>query len=366
MNIRLGYLSALLPCMLVAIVGMSGPLRGDEVVIRPARSGGVRGGNGARGENRVQRRQGVVLEYSGRGLVLGLPDGRRERYSADRIVQVTPSKAAEHAAADRLREQGRFADALTAYRQARRKESRDWVRRLILSREATCYAAEGQIRYAGETFLSIVRSDATTPYFGAIPLPWSRSRAEGDLEQAAAEWIGQQDLPAARLLGAGWLLGTPQRSAALESLRQLATDSDPRIALLAEAQLWRSQYVTASPDDVRRWSQRVESMPPAIRPGPYYVVGLAFARHQQYQDAALAWLRVPILYPDHYRLAAASLWQAAAALQQAGPDKQAGRDKQAVGLLREIVSRYPASEYVGGARERIEEIEKGDVRASGR
>lgn len=348
MNHRCRYLLPSL-CLHAAVLSLSlslslagpRPLAADEVLIRAAGEG-----------ERLQRRQGEVLEYTGRELTLRLADGRQERHPADRVVEVRPDKSPQHAAADRLRGEGRFADALAAYRQARSEARYNWLRRLLLAREAMCYAAEGQVRYAGEAFLSVVRSDPTTPYFAAIPLPWARSRGGPDVEQAAAEWLNQRDLPAARLMGAAWLLGSSQRAVALETLRQLAGDTDPRVARLAEAQLWRAEYVTSSPDEVTRWWDRVAAMPAELRYGPYYVLGLAFEQHGRHEEAALAWMRVPILHSDQYPLAAASLWQAAGALEQAGQAKEAG------GLLREIVDRYAASEYVGRARQRIEERER--------
>ncbi len=299
-------------------------------------------------DQRLVRRQGEVLEYTGRQLSLRLPGGRVEEIAADRVARVTPTPSAILQSADQLRRQGRFNDALVAYRQARQQESREWVRRQIMAHETDCYAEAGQIRYAGETFLNVVRSDPTTPYFASIPLAWAQARADVDLEQAAINWTRQTDMPVARLLGASWLLGSPQRAGALEILRHLTQDADRRVALLAESQTWRTEFVSASLEEVRRWEQHIELMPHSLRAGPYFIVGRALARHQQHEDAALAYLRVPVLYSERYALAASALLQAAAQLEQAG------QPRQAVTLYGEIISRYPTSDEVAVARERLE------------
>ena len=75
-------------------------------------------------------------------------------------------------------------------------------------------------------------------------------------------------------------------------------------------------------------------MPAELRAGPYYVVGTARAQWQQPERAALAFLRVPILYPENRRLAASALRLAATALEQLD------RPDEAAALQRELQTRY--------------------------
>lgn len=316
----------------------------DQVWLRPASSGTSESGTS------VTRRQGEVLEYTGERLRLRLPDGRVEEIAGSRVVRVVPALSELHQSADRLRVQGRLADALTTYRQARQQEPRDWVRRLIMAHETDCYAALGQVRYAGETFLALIRSDPATPHLDVIPLAWATSRADLELEQAASGWLVQAELPASRLLGASWLLSSSQRSAAIDVLRQLAADRDARIAFLAEAQLWRTEFASRSLDEVRGWELRIRQMPVSLRYGPYYVLGRGLAHHQQSLDAALALLRLPLQYAERSELAAQALWDAAGQLEKAG---QVGESAE---LYRELATRFVASQLAGPAQQRAQEL----------
>ena len=66
-------------------------------------------------------------------------------------------------------------------------------------------------------------------------------------------------------------------------------------------------------------------MPVPLRAGPYYVLGLARAQKQQWGEAALAWLRTAILFPEHRALAARSLLDAGQSLERLGRAQQANR-----------------------------------------
>jgi hypothetical protein len=174
-----------------------------------------------------------------------------------------------------------------------------------------------QFDRAGETFLVLLRSDPSTPWYSAIPLAWKPSQPVADLAQQATRWMADSQVPTAALLGASWLLATAQREQALETLGRLTSCPDPRVAILAEAQQWRGTVVTARLEDVQRWEQQVSRLDASLQAGPWFVVGQALARHNQHARAALAFLRVPILYPDDRDLAAESLLAAGEQLEKA-------------------------------------------------
>ena len=91
-------------------------------------------------------------------------------------------------------------------------------------------------------------------------------------------------------------------------------------------------------------------MPPETRPLGYYCVGEAFARHNQAEKAALAFLRIPILYPRTRPLAAEALLAAATQL-----EKMQQRE-EAAGLYREILSDYATLPAATVARQRLEQL----------
>ena len=123
-----------------------------------------------------------------------------------------------------------------------------------------------------------------------------------------------------------------------------------RIAYLALAQTWRAAAVMATDQQLAQWRATIERMPEPLRAGPYYVLGEAETQHQRWEQAALAYLRTAILYPEHRNLAARALWDDGRSLERLG------RSEQAVLLYRELVKTYPASAAASEARARVEEM----------
>jgi tetratricopeptide (TPR) repeat protein len=310
----------------------------DEVTIRTTASGGS-----------TQRRTGEVIEYTGQGVQLRESGGRVRSFSPAQVVRVVPAKSPEHLRADESFDRGRFEEAAGQYRIALRSERRTWVARMILARQAWCYRALGRAQEACETFLLLVRSDPTTPFFDCIPLAWIPSQPSPTLEREAVGWLTRNDLPAAGLLGASYLLSGSQRPRALARLNQLTASQDGRIAWLAQTQLWRSAYTAADVNQLDTWSRAVEEMPEPLRAGPYYVLGTAYGLRRKHEQAALALLRIPILYPRHRRLAARCLYEAGRALEELGRRQEAAR------LYAELVAEYPQSrDDVGAAQSRLD------------
>ena len=213
-----------------------------------------------------------------------------------------------------------------------------------------CCGALGEWEEAGNLFLALLASDPSTPHFACIPLAWAPSQPSLLLEQAARDWLGREDTPAAVLLGASHLLSTAGRPAVLARLNRLAASPDRRIGQLAVAQTWRAAVATATDGEVDGWSRAIEQMPQPLRAGPYFVLGLARAQRQQWEQSALALLRVPILYPQQRLLAARSLLGAGRSLEKLS------RPREATRLYREVIKDYPQTEAVAEAQGRLEKM----------
>jgi tetratricopeptide (TPR) repeat protein len=319
---------------LIACVGLANE---DTVVI-------------SRGDGPGQaRRTGEIVDFTGEFLTLQLAGGRQEKIPAERVLGVETSRVKDHQNADQLVLEGRYPDAVVAYRRAANEESRTWVRRQILASLVRCYTNMNQPDLAGDTFLLILRSDPTSPWFDTIPLAWMPQPPAGSWEQRAADWMDNPTVPAAALMGASWLLSTARRDQALDVLRRLAADPDSRVALLAEAQQWRVRLVTASAEDVARWESVIGRLDRSLRAGPYFLLGHAQARQSEPVRAALAFLRVPILYPEHRDLAAESLLMAGEQLTLAG-----SRDGAAT-LFRELIDKHPDHVLAAVAEQKLRE-----------
>ena len=301
------------------------------------------------GTNRTTRLSGKILDWSGDGIMLERIGGRQQLIPPTRIADVQTPWTAKHVEGDRLFSQNDFQAALDNYRVAAREESRTWGKRKIFASCVNCYANLGQFDRAGEAFLAIVGNDPKTQHYNVIPLAWATPRQNTTLETHAQTWLNSNALPA-KLIGASWLLSTRHRAAAITTLEQLTTSSDARVVFLAIAQLWRTRVVTATADDVARWRERIERMPRELRAGPHFIVGQALARLGQQQEAAIAFMRVRILFPQQRQLCAEALTQAARQLQSLGETKQAAE------LYREVLLKFVDTSSAAVAQARLDSL----------
>ncbi len=294
---------------------------------------------------------GRILDYTGRELQLELATGRRRSVPAQQVLKIETQYGGRQIDADVLFDQGRFDQALPLYRRALKDEPRRWVRRQIIARMVWCYRALGQPDRAGEAFLLLIDSDPDTPHFDCIPLAWMPGQPSVAMEQAARQWL-LRDEPVAALLGASQLLSSRDRPAALKRLRELTTASDRRIATLAMAQTWRAAVATANDRQIDAWTRAIDKLPEPLAAGPYFVLGRAMMHRQRWEQAALAMLHVPILYPQHRALAAAALLAAGRSLQKFD------RPQEAVRLYRELIQTCPETRAAAEAQNLLKGMTK--------
>ena len=295
---------------------------------------------------------GEVVDFTGERLLLRHPSGREETIKAARVVHVESDWVASHQQALQHIQTHSYDQALEALTRALREERRVWVQRRLLSLYARCASYVNQSEQAIGSFLLLYGDDPTTQYFDTIPLPWTAAQPQPGLQRRAEKWLAESEKPIERLIAASWLLSTAQRAQATAALRDLVDAPDARIIFLAEAQLWRTQVVSATPQDVVRWQERMERMPQAIRAGPCYLLALAQARNNQPDEAALMFMHIPILYPQQRGLAAESLLAAARQLEKMD------RPKQARGLYREVIVDYAETAVTEQARQKYAELQK--------
>ncbi len=297
------------------------------------------------------RLSGKVLEYTGREIVIEMPDGREFKRPGNQVVEIQTTWPAGVKAGDELFAQRQFKPAREQYSAAIRKEERAWARRMILAKLIRCYRELNQLEAAGKLFLGLVHEDPDSPDFALIPLAWLPAEPAGNLAQTAQGWLETHDSPAAMLLGASHLLPTAQRASALERLELLARDKDRRIAALSQAQGWRGELAKANAEQIGRWQRAVEQFPESLRAGPYLVLGQALARQGQSEHAALALLHVPILYPHERQLASEALLMAAQLLEKAE------RTLAATQLYQELAANYEGTRAASEAAERLQSLQ---------
>ena len=296
------------------------------------------------------QRTGTIIDYTGEELTLEVAGGRQEKIPAERVVAWETNRVPEQIEADRSFQEDRFADAVVGYQRAMEKEKRTWLRRWILAEMIACYRNMEQFDRAGDAFLALLRNDPTAVRLDVIPLPWKARQPSPELARQAAQWLADDKSPGAQLLGASWLLSTNQRDEALEKLKQLATCPDRRIAQLAIAQRWRAESVTADRPEVANWEQQFQQIDPMLQSGPAFVLGTVLARLGEPAQAALYFLRTPILHPSDRDLAAESLMAAGEQLEKSH-DLTGARS-----VYRELIDHYQQHALAAVAEQRLEQL----------
>ena len=290
-----------------------------------------------KGETQTRIR-GTIQAYDRNVLTILTVSGREQQVPSARVARLESRWDRRQLEADMAFESGEFERADGLYRQALEHETRDWARHRLVVQLVWCQQATGKWPEAGSLFLkSVLGSNPQTPYFDAIPLVWKTPAASLPMERLGKTWLVDERSRVANLLGASWLLTSAERELAIQVLRQLAVGEDRQIAFAAETQLWRIQFPTASAATIEEWEKLLSRMPPAMRAGPYHLLGHALQRTGRSQDGLIAWMRVPLQYPRHRLLAAESL------LATARHYQAAGKREQATTLCRELVSGFPAT-----------------------
>lgn len=304
--------------------------------------------NSKPGQPPVQR-QGEIADLVGNQLMFRGPSGAIETLPLEQVTDWRTTWTATKQQADALYFEKKYAEAAQVYLRARDEESRIWARRQIMARLIECYSATGNVAAAADEFLLVAASDPETTTWELAPLAW-RTVDDANALARAQQWIRDTRNPTKQLLAASWLLSGPQRAEAITVLQTLAGGMNKRLATLAVIQLWRTRILSSPPEEPATWLAGLERLSVEARPLGYYCVGEAFARHNQPEKAALAYLRIPILHPRTQPLAAEALLAAGSQLEKID------RREQAAALYREVLSDYAALPAAATARQRLEQL----------
>jgi tetratricopeptide (TPR) repeat protein len=269
--------------------------------------------------------RGEITDISGGQVRVRRADGKEDVVPWTRVRKVHTKWPDQAAVGDQRMAEGKFEQAVEAYRAASAADTRVWVKREMAARACAAFRESSQVQKAGELFLSLYRADPMLSQFEVIPLAWMTVEPDNEIDKIASQWLAMEDSPAATLLGASWRIAVGKHQGVQEPLQRLTTHRDSRLALLAEAQLWRLRLATTAESDVESWERVVRKLPAALRAGPYFVVGQAWARLEQHDRAAMAWMRIPIEFSGQRGLAARSLELAAEQFDLAQMPEQANQ-----------------------------------------
>lgn len=225
-----------------------------------------------------------------------------------------------------------------------------------------CSTALDDAERAVEEYFVLCRVEPLTP-LDHIPLPWftNPSSTAQPRTKTAEDWLDPLQTkirsPSATLLAAGVLTTSKDNAKRLRGLQVLRdisslSESDAKVdskdknaelqrqvGQLANILLWKQQVPRLrSKNDLAPLRRQLEQLPESLRAGPCFLFGQAARQVGEHEDAVLAWMRVPILYPENRPLAAEALREAAKSLEKLGRVDQAEK------------LRHEADERTSGAR----------------
>ncbi len=294
----------------------------------------------------IQRLQGVIVDVTGKGVVLQGLDGSSREIPCEKVIRIETRYSASYHESQRLLREGHINEAISLLEKARAEESRAWVRREMTAQIVRLLQASERYGDAAREFLTAdFASDSGSPYWACIPLVWFPEMSLASETQNAAAWM-RATSPVAQLLGASFLLDGPHGAEAVAVLKRLQLVPQREIALMAVTQLWRREVQTADKATIEQWEKLSEDLPKLLRPGPCYLIATAWRAQGDMERAMLAYLKPPILWPENRRIAARCLWEAASlwAKHQADAGEIPPQSRADV-LYQELAKAYPESPW---------------------
>ena len=289
--------------------------RGREVIE-------IRNRNDGRG---FSRQVGEVESFNRAGLVLKTSDGTTT-IAAHLVSQIHYQKSDEHRLGDLHFRQKNFRDALTHYKKARALADRQWVEVQLMEQTIRCESALGFHSQAISDFTALaeLEPEMADSTFACIPLAWQAIPGDVRIEETAARLLrANANVPVEVVLCGSYLLFSPQMKEVPQRMKIFASNRDERLAQMAEAQTWRLELTTVTPEKAAQWRDRIETFPPELRGGPCFVLGRAFLNLKDFDSAALAFLKTALVYDQNPALAAEALRLAQTSLEQGGHPEEA-------------------------------------------
>lgn len=299
-------------------------------------------------QDKTRQLKGTIADFSGQGLRIISPNGQERLIPADSVIRIdTQRTPAQRAARLATKADQHTKAASTYYRLLQsEREKRNWVRREILSELILALRADGNYYQASKTFLQLLRDDPRTPYFNVIPLVWTGGTTLSlEADSTATGWLESQNLHE-RLLGGSLLLSSRKSQQAERVLNALAETAAEPISSLAQAQWLRLRLPQATEQNIHTCEQTIKQLPLSLQGGPYYILGRLYLAKGKNRKAAVAAMRVPILYKSNPNLAAESLLTAGKATSQAGLIEDAKE------IYSELINTYPKTTAAVDAQQR--------------
>lgn len=269
---------------------------------------------------------GQIIEYNRKELVFRVqfPDTVKT-LSANDIVAYAPERNQAHQEAIRSLKELRYAEAFSQFESAQSQEKRAWLQREILAGQIDVLINQQNWLRATQKYLTLLNSDPLTRHQELIPLHWNDEELTSE-EKVWAVSVLQSDKSIERLIGASWLVDSPEYGARAESvLREMMTNPVPLIRYLTKTQLWRRELITddITDGDLERWERQLLDLKEEYRSGPMFVLGMGYERIVQKELAAAHYLWLTMMDVTNVPLARLATLRAADLLEEVGQISQA-------------------------------------------
>jgi len=217
----------------------------------------------------IQILKGQVVRFDGEQLQLSMADREEDLVvRSDRVIWVEPSERSdeEQAAIDAYRE-GDYGSTLTGLPEILNQRPPIWRQQWITMLAADAAWKSGRAEIALELVKQLDRRSLPPLVLAKLPIAWRRYEANSKVSALARSHLDDSSA-AAKLVAASWLLNSPDRTQAVETLKLLRREPRRPIAMSAAALLWR----VATPPQVQQraetWQQQLEQIPMTLQPGP--------------------------------------------------------------------------------------------------
>jgi hypothetical protein len=251
---------------------------------------------------------GTIKQFDAQELVLlEAATGQLTRIDSSRIDRVEFDWANEQATQfAKLVSERAYEDAVRKLDEALKSGLPRWQQRFLVAAAVRCLEALDSQRSAGILFLNLAASSPPPMLYADMPLAWTARETPSAVQSKATEWLASSD-EVAQLLGASWLLFGADGETAQATLGKLRTADNPTIAMLAQAQYWRTVPPPQTLSRLPEWLQLIETLPQPLRIGPTEFVADRLMRIGEPDLAIGYWVRIASLHPERYHRAAFAL-----------------------------------------------------------
>ena len=303
--------------------------------------------------------QGDIVGLDAEGLVIQT-DGVRQSVPLATIAKVESDKYLDLADAEEAYLQGLagkpegFTEAERLYRSVLKGGTPQWLRTLIEFRMYKVYANSGRVSQALDAYLSLARAQPKLVAGLKLPPPDETAHAANKamLQKVDEALQAPGDKPYAVELNGlklRLMMLEGKSDEVLPLLDPLLASPDEKTRQLAMIKQVELLVAVGKIDDA---SAKLDQAEPKL--GEAYAADVAYWRgrilqeRKQYTEAALAYMRLPILYQTNKDKArtADALWRAGQCLEAAK-----ARPTEAVTVYREAVTKYPGTAGAAKARE---------------